>query len=214
LIVCEKGISVSNIANGTTRLQPVVLLTGQAAGVVAAQCIAKHIQPRKVDVRVVQNELLKIKCYLLPFCDVDPSDPAWQAVQQAGALGILKGIGKSIAWENKTFFYPDSSIKTKDFIHELKSYIANPVETNDGWLSIGEAQQIIAQYSVAVKRKLNQERYVNQRGFNATVWDDTLHLTNFAIARKITRKELAVLFDYYNGSFVECKVDFKGNLQP
>ena len=32
LIVCEKGISVTNIVNGTTRLQPVVLLTGQAAG--------------------------------------------------------------------------------------------------------------------------------------------------------------------------------------
>ena len=29
LIVCEKAISVSNIVNGTTRLQPVVLLTGR-----------------------------------------------------------------------------------------------------------------------------------------------------------------------------------------
>ncbi|MBK6936955.1 MAG: FAD-dependent oxidoreductase [Chitinophagaceae bacterium] len=37
LIVCEKGISVSNIVNGTTRLQPVVLLTGQAAGMLAAK---------------------------------------------------------------------------------------------------------------------------------------------------------------------------------
>jgi hypothetical protein len=41
LIVCEKGISVSNIANGTTRLQPVVLLTGQAAGMLAAVSIRK-----------------------------------------------------------------------------------------------------------------------------------------------------------------------------
>ena len=36
LIVCEKGISVTNIVNGTTRLQPVVMLTGQGAGVLAA----------------------------------------------------------------------------------------------------------------------------------------------------------------------------------
>ncbi len=77
LIVCEKGISVSNIANGTTRLQPVILLTGQAAGMLAAQCIAKKITPRKISVRMIQQELLKLKCYLLPFCDI--------------ALGMLPG---------------------------------------------------------------------------------------------------------------------------
>ena len=35
-IVAEKSISVTNIVNGTTRLQPVVLQIGQAAGVIAA----------------------------------------------------------------------------------------------------------------------------------------------------------------------------------
>lgn len=36
LIVSDKAISVSNLANGSTRLQPVVMLTGQAAGTLAA----------------------------------------------------------------------------------------------------------------------------------------------------------------------------------
>ena len=36
LIVAEKGISVSNVVNGTTRLQPAVILIGQAAGTLAA----------------------------------------------------------------------------------------------------------------------------------------------------------------------------------
>jgi hypothetical protein len=46
LIVCEKGISVSNIVNGSTRLQPCVLLTGQAAGVLAALAIKNKIRAR------------------------------------------------------------------------------------------------------------------------------------------------------------------------
>ncbi|MFQ8712819.1 MAG: FAD-dependent oxidoreductase [Alistipes onderdonkii] len=36
LVVSDKAISVSNLINGSTRLQPVVLLTGQAAGTLAA----------------------------------------------------------------------------------------------------------------------------------------------------------------------------------
>lgn len=41
LIVAEKSISVSNIANGTTRLQPVVLQIGQAAGALAALAVSQ-----------------------------------------------------------------------------------------------------------------------------------------------------------------------------
>ena len=36
LIVAEKSISVSNLMNGATRLQPVVMQLGQAAGALAA----------------------------------------------------------------------------------------------------------------------------------------------------------------------------------
>ena len=39
LIVAEKSISVSNIINGTTRLQPMVMQIGQAAGALAALAV-------------------------------------------------------------------------------------------------------------------------------------------------------------------------------
>ena len=203
LIVCEKGISVSNIANGTTRLQPVVLLTGQAAGVLAAQCIAKKTAPRKVAVRAVQNELLKLKCYLLPYCDVAPGDAAWEVIQQAGALGIIKGVGKSVDWENKTFFYPDSSIKIVEIKRSLQTYFGEKKPVNnlkDGWLSIKEANQLIHQY-------LKQNGLNN---FDTAFWKDRLHLDNFDSARPITRRELAVLFCYYNKRFADCNIDFYG----
>ena len=113
LIVCEKGISVSNIANGTTRLQPVVLLTGQAAGILAAQSIKKG-GLLNVPVREVQNELLNNKCFLMPFVDINVKDPAWEIIQKMGIMGILKGVGKSMGWANKTYFYPDSLVNYEE----------------------------------------------------------------------------------------------------
>lgn len=214
LVVCEKGISVSNIANGTTRLQPVVLLTGQAAGVLAAQSIANKTEPRKVAVRTVQNELLKLNCYLLPFCDVNPADPAWEAIQKAGALGIMGGVGKSIDWENKTFFYPDSNIKTLDFIMQLQPYVGSinkGIYSNDEWLTIGVAQHIITSYTLTLSGKLTVTK-IRERNFNAAFWKDSLHLNNFDLARPVTRKELAVLFNYYHNNFVDFKIDFSGQI--
>ena len=59
LLACEKNISVSHIANGATRLQPVVMTIGQAAGMAAALCVESGCQPRDLPVRVLQEALLQ-----------------------------------------------------------------------------------------------------------------------------------------------------------
>ncbi len=59
LLVCEKNISVSHIANGATRLQPTVMNIGQAAGMAAALCAESGCQPRDLPVRVLQEALLQ-----------------------------------------------------------------------------------------------------------------------------------------------------------
>ncbi|MEG3990765.1 FAD-dependent oxidoreductase [Microcoleus sp. S28C3] len=59
LLVCEKNISVSHIANGATRLQPTVMNIGQAAGMAAALCAESGCQPRQLPVRVLQEALLQ-----------------------------------------------------------------------------------------------------------------------------------------------------------
>lgn len=110
LLVCEKGISVTNLVNGTTRLQPVVLATGQATGALAALSVILKTQPRNVPVRALQKKLLGANCYLMPFTDVPIMNPDWSAMQQAGLCGILKGTGKPLGWSNKMYFYPDSLV--------------------------------------------------------------------------------------------------------
>lgn len=80
LLVCEKNISVSHIANGATRLQPVVLNIGQAAGMAAALCVLSDTQPRDLPVRRIQEALLQDVCApaaIFPLFNLLPSDPDW-----------------------------------------------------------------------------------------------------------------------------------------
>lgn len=113
-LVTEKSISVSNIVNGTTRLQPVVLQLGQAAGVLAGLACLQKTTPKAVSVRDVQKILLSQGGYLLPYLDVPKDHPFFKNYQKIGATGILRGTGKNVGWENQTWFYPDLPLKTNE----------------------------------------------------------------------------------------------------
>jgi len=80
LLVCEKNISVSHIANGSTRLQPVVMNIGQAAGMAAALCIEFNCQPPELSVRKLQEALLTDKfapATVIPLYNLSPENPVW-----------------------------------------------------------------------------------------------------------------------------------------
>ncbi|MBD1906997.1 FAD-dependent oxidoreductase [Funiculus sociatus GB2-A5] len=79
-LVCEKNISVSHIANGATRLQPIVMNIGQAAGMAAALCVQRGCQPRDLPVRVLQEALLQDKqaaSAIIPLFNMPPDRPDW-----------------------------------------------------------------------------------------------------------------------------------------
>lgn len=79
-LVCEKNISVSHIANGATRLQPVVMGIGQAAGMAAAMCVELNCQPRNLPVKTLQAALLqddRAKAAIVPLFNLLPNDSEW-----------------------------------------------------------------------------------------------------------------------------------------
>jgi len=79
-LVCEKNISVSHIANGATRLQPVVMGIGQAAGMAAAMCVELNCQPRDLPVRALQTALLednRSKVAIIPLFNLPPNHSDW-----------------------------------------------------------------------------------------------------------------------------------------
>jgi hypothetical protein len=132
LIVAEKSISVSNIVNGATRLQPVVLGIGQAAGALAVQSIKDKLPLSDVSVRKVQHQLLNAKAYIMPYLDVSPSDKHFNAVQKIGATGILKGKGLTYKWANQTWFYPNKVLSEYDLLDGLRSVYPHLAERRDG----------------------------------------------------------------------------------
>jgi hypothetical protein len=80
LLVCEKNISVSHIANGSTRLQPVVMNIGQAAGMAAALCVILECQPRDLPVRRIQEALLQdavAPAAIVPLFNLPSNHPDW-----------------------------------------------------------------------------------------------------------------------------------------
>lgn len=203
LIVAEKSISVSNIVNGTTRLQPVVLLIGQAAGTIAALSVKQNKQPQQISVRAVQEALLQAKAYIMPYYDVKPNHPHFIAIQKIGATGILKGKGEPHAWANRTWFYPDSTLPTMQFLQEIKTYLPNVdnytkelAET----LTVGTAINLITITNPEKKWTINKE------------WWEKNRLQNFETSRAINRGELAVLLNNTINPFSK-EIDYNGHIK-
>ena len=124
-LVAEKSISVSNLVNGTTRLQPVVLQIGQVAGLIASESVKKNITTHQIDVRAIQEKYLDKGGYIQPYLDVKKDHPFFKAFQRIGSTGILKGTGINVGWSNQSWFYPDDMIDFDDpqFWLKNKKYI-------------------------------------------------------------------------------------------
>ena len=200
-IVIEKSISVSNLVNGTSRLQPVVMQIGQASGVLASLAILKKKNINQIKIREVQSEILKNSGYILPYVDVDSEDLNFISYQKIGACGILRSEGLNIGWENKTLFYPDSNLDKTDIYF-------------DNW-KIFKSEKIPFPEQMTIKNilhwiyKIKEEPYLNNKQYSG-IWKN-LNLNNFDSERIITRGEFSVLIDKIIDPFSRVDVDYYGN---
>ena len=197
-LVAEKSISVSNLVNGTTRLQPVVLQVGQIAGLIASESIKNNISTNEIDIRDIQTKILNNGGYIQPYLDVEKNHPFFKAYQRIGSTGILRATGLNIGWANQTWFYPEKSIVLDQLLKDLGNYYdlnKNPLsdlrtKTIFKWISLVQNQEI-----------KNQQK----------IWN-ALGLSNFNTDRKINRGEFAIILDYFLNPFNNFKVDIKGNI--
>ncbi|MBI1370765.1 MAG: FAD-dependent oxidoreductase [Planctomycetes bacterium] len=103
LLAAEKNISQSRLANGATRLQPSTMLTGQAAGTLAALAALRHEPPRFVPAVLVQQKLLEARDPLTRerFDDLKKDDPLFIPAQLAVVHGALTMTDQN--------FHPDAA---------------------------------------------------------------------------------------------------------
>ena len=201
-IVIEKSISVSNLVNGTSRLQPVVLQIGQASGVLASLAILKKKNINQIKLREVQLEILKNGGYILPYVDVDSEDLNFISYQKIGACGILRSEGLNIGWENKTLFYPNHKLDKNDiYLDDWKMFKSEKIAFPEK-MTIKNILHWI--YKIKEEPSLNQINYYE-------VWKN-LNLTDFDLERTVTRGEFSVLLDKIIDPFSKVDIDYYGNL--
>ena len=200
IIIAEKSISVSNVVNGTTRLQPCVMQIGQAAGLLAAQSVKDNLAPKKLSVRKLQNILLDANGYIMPFVDIKQNSPYFKAVQRIGATGLLKGVGVPNGWANTTYFYPEKNISFADFVSTWKMKFEYPYNIIEHDMTIEDAVNF-----AAILNGKNRNEILP--GFK-TQWN-TLNLVDFDLKRSIKRVELAAILNEYD-VFNQFNVDVFG----
>ena len=86
LLAADKAFATSHMANGATRLQPLILNVGQAAGAAAALAVRTAVTPAELPVRALQNALIAdplAPAAVAPLWDTPWHHPQWRERQQA-----------------------------------------------------------------------------------------------------------------------------------
>jgi len=203
IIAAEKSISVSNVVNGTTRLQPCVLLTGQAAGLLAAKAALSKRSASAVPVRELQQSLLEAKTYLMPYADITPAHSHFASVQRIGATGLLRGRLQPSGWANRTWFDADSVVTWSELAPSLRSYFNNSLfSASDGFLSGRDLLWLLDKFRPGQIQEVQVKEVYASAGF-----------PNWDLNRPVRRLELAVALDRLVDPFGSKAVDHQGNFK-
>ncbi len=204
ILVAEKSISVSNLVNGTTRLQPVVLQIGQAAGIMASLACMQDKLLSEVSVREVQQSLLDHGAYLLPYLDVEPGHRWFKAMQRTGATGVMKGIGRNSGWENQSFFRAYDATLMSDLTGLKQLYLLEPFIPDSTVVTVSGALELIE--AIAAQNGLELEKKTMELALAAIGFED-----GDDPGRPVLRGEMAVLLDGTVDPFGYREVDVYGD---
>lgn len=208
LVVAEKSISVSNLTNGTTRLQPVVMQIGQAAGALAALAVQQQIKVQDVSVRKVQNAILEAGGYLLPYLDVEKRSPLFKPYQRIGSTGILKAVGKNVGWSNQTWLRADTLLLASELDGLKEFYPSALYDSTPKTMTVQEALELIASIAKTESISMHDDVEVLARKIYAEYGLPEMNPNN-----AITRGEMALLIDRLLDPFNKKEVDLRGKYQ-
>ena len=197
LLVAEKSVSVSNLINGATRLQPVVMQLGQAAGAIAALSQLQGKSVDKVDIRQVQAALLDAGCYIMPYLDLPKDHKHFKAIQRIGATGILRGEGRNVGWANQTWFRTDDPLMAEEIFYS--DFYPGDLGLGKGEVTVGQLVSAFRRMGVTIPQRVD-------------AWWALHGLENYNPKRVATRLEAAVLIDALFNPFENFRVDYEGNI--
>jgi hypothetical protein len=209
LLVTEKAMSVSHLVNASSMYPSVQMSIGQGAGATAAFCAFFKTTTKKLNVRLIQGELLDFKAWLLPFTDIKQSDPYFRSMQQIGATGLLKGIQQVKGNSAKLLFMPDSVVNTAEvepFFKEIyaRAFLWFNKEKPAEKFTQGNLLSFISEITLTEPKSLQisiQKAWKTQYKFTS----------DFDMNRPITRREFAILANKFLNPFART-VDTTGRM--
>jgi hypothetical protein len=94
LLAAEKNLSMTRLAAGALRLQPICMMVGQAAGALAAFSVKDGTSLRSVPPVRVQRALLEagVVISLCKYSDVPPEHPYYNSVQLSNLHGLIEPL--------------------------------------------------------------------------------------------------------------------------
>lgn len=128
LIGCSKNIGLTSITSAALRLHGQMMLTGQAAGAMAAMCLKKRLKPRELVadgdlVDELQQQLVTSRddnpgVLLWPYDDVPPNAPYSVGANLLAAWQILPALPDTVS------FQPNRQLSRREVICALDRAVA------------------------------------------------------------------------------------------
>jgi hypothetical protein len=188
LVFAEKNISQSRLVSGATRLQPITMLTGQAAGAIAALASTRGVQPRELRPVDVQRALLDAGSTLIPrwYVDVPWGTQAWRDSQLLSLYGILDRPApihrRHGPLREKWTWGPDEAVSKAD-VEAAINRLANPtVPQQTGAVLASESSGVVSRAQLA--RLLADAN---------SAWPPVLEKAAIANDQRVTRREFAAV---------------------
>ena len=161
LLAAEKCFSVSHMANGATRLQPLILNIGQAAGLAAALAVRMKLQPSELPVDSLQQQLIddpQAPAAVMPVWDWPCWHPHWREAQHRCLRHpeILMQDGSLEAAQGADLSLPDAA-ETPSERHgeQLQGQFRRDADGLRYWLESGSIRRQLITLEPAVERVLS-----------------------------------------------------------
>ena len=136
LVLAEKSIGATHIVNGCSRLQPVVMLIGQAAGAAAALAARRGVEPRRLGANEVQEALLAERTMLVPMRDLPSTHLHFVAVQRLAVLGMVTS-------SDPLQFRPDERVDRAEALSLIERFVS---------LRLGPREAVLAAWKPGMAR--------------------------------------------------------------
>lgn len=126
LLAAEQNISVTHIANGITRLGPVCMRIGQAAGSAAALSVLRGTQLRDLNIEELQASLISQGHAVYYFSDLSALDVAFPFVQKVAQKKVMTG------YRDDSFSAGDLVSRGQAAVFILRALNESPAENCNG----------------------------------------------------------------------------------